>query len=975
MFEESDHPRVFALPPGADFATGLVDGLLDRAGGLTPEMWARTEIYVNTTRMQRRIRSVFDAGPARLLPRIRLITDLASDPVSMGIAPAVSPLRRRLELSQFVAKLLEQEPDLAPQTALYDLSDSLANLMDEMQGEGVSPDAIAALDVTDQSGHWERALKFVNIIAPFFGDDAERPDLEARQRLVIEALTERWAATPPTHPIIVAGSTGSRGATALFMQAVAKLPQGAIILPGFDFDLPDAAWAAMADTKTSEDHPQYRFKRLMDRIDFGRQDVRNWSAAAEPHTARNALISLSLRPAPVTDQWLQDGPKLGNLEDATRGLTLIEASSPRAEAEAIALRLRQAAEDGITAALISPDRTLTRQVTAALDRWDIVPDDSAGTPLALSPPGRFLRHVGELIAKPLTSVLLLTVLKHPLCHSNRDDRGEHLRHTRELELYLRDRGIPFPSEEILMRWAKGNDARIKWATWLCVIIQAGAAKDIGPLHLLLDQHIALAEQLSAGPGADGTGGLWQEAAGREAKRICDELRQAADAAGSLSQHDYAALFNAIISSGTVRNRDAGHPGILIWGTLEARVHGVDLTILGGMNEGVWPEAPPPDPWLNRTMRAQAGLLLPERKIGLSAHDYQQAVAGSDVWITRAKRSADSETVPSRWINRLTNLLSGLAAQGGPDALEAMRSRGDHWLAMSAELSTPSTREEPSPRPAPCPPVIARPKRFSVTQIKTLIRDPYAIYARKILQLSPLEPLIPNANAPLRGTIVHGILETFIKENHDPLDHATFMKIARQQFQEHCPWPTIQAQWVAKLNAIAPKFLDAEAERQTLASDRVVEAAGKVTIPHLGMTLTCKADRIDKTNDGSAIIYDYKTGAVPTGPQQEKFDKQLLLEAAMLEKGGFDKIPATPVQDAAFIGVNAALKTVKAPLKKQPVAQVWAELETLFENWQVPSQGYTARLALFSKNDFGAYDHLSRFGEWDTSDTPYPMVLT
>lgn len=970
MFEPSTKPRIFGAPAGTDFATGLVDGIVAQAHGMSPEQWAKIEIYVNTTRMQRRIRTVFDAGPARLLPRIRLITDLASDPVSVAVPPAVSPLRRRLELSQFVAKLLEQEPDLAPRAALYDLSDSLATLMDEMQGEGVTPEKISALDVSDQSGHWDRALKFLRIIAPFFADNGEVPDQEARQRMVIEVLAKKWVSAPPTHPILIAGSTGSRGATALFMMAVAKLPQGAIILPGYDFDLPRSVWDGM----TAEDHPQYRFRHLMDMIGFTPDDVRTWTNDAPIHPSRNKLISLSLHPAPVTNHWLEEGPRLGDLTSATDGLTLIEAQSPRAEAETIALRLRQAAQDGITAALISPDRMLTRQVTAALDRWDIKPDDSAGTPLALSPPGRMLRHVAELFGNPLTGERLLTLLKHPLCHSEREDRGDHLRYTRELELYLRRHGPPFPTAETLAFWAKSDAGRMKWAEWLGVVLGGhgvGASKSLTD-HF--EQHILLAEQLCAGPDTDGSGGLWNEAAGREAKRVCDELHQAADAGGKMERADYVALFGGILAKGTVRNRDEGHPNILIWGTLEARVQGVDLTILGGMNEGVWPEAPPPDPWLNRVMRADAGLLLPERRIGLSAHDYQQAIAGREVWITRAKRSADAETVPSRWVNRLTNLLNGLPDQNGVTALENMRKRGDQWLAMAAKLSSPEHRTKPSSRPAPCPPVTARPDRLSVTQIKTLIRDPFAIYARKVLRLDPLDPLVPTADAPLRGIIIHKILERFITEGYDPSDRDALMRLTHEHFNRDCPWPTIRAQWIARMDRAADQFLAAEVQRQAIATKHIVEVRGQTVVAGAGLTLTCTADRIDLTGDGDVVIYDYKTGAVPTGPQQEKFDKQLLLEAAMVERGAFDQLGPKSVRSAAFIGVNAAMKTVEAPLKKQPVDQVWAELETLFANWQDPDRGYTARLALFSKSDFSAYDHLSRYGEWDTSQQPVAEKL-
>jgi len=218
VFKQSDKARVFGIQPGADFAESLVNGLIDRG---------------------------ISAGPALLLPKIRLITDLALQGRTNDVPPPVSPLRRRLELTQVVAALLEQQPDLAPRAALYDLSDSLANLMDEMQGEGVNPSALEKLDVSDQSGHWQRSLTFLNILKPFFDDAEKAPDKEARQRLIIEQLISDWEKKPPQNPIIVAGSTGSRGATRLLMNGVANLPQGALVLPGFDMDLPDEIWGAL----------------------------------------------------------------------------------------------------------------------------------------------------------------------------------------------------------------------------------------------------------------------------------------------------------------------------------------------------------------------------------------------------------------------------------------------------------------------------------------------------------------------------------------------------------------------------------------------------------------------------------------------------------------------------------------------------------------------------------------------------------
>ncbi|MGV6849656.1 MAG: double-strand break repair protein AddB, partial [Marinibacterium sp.] len=402
MFEPGPLPRLFALPPGVDFPRALIAGLDDRLAGQPPEALARVTLIVNTRRMFRRLREVYDSGPARLLPRIRLVTDL-DDGLAEG-PPAVPRLRRRLELAQLVDRLLTAEPDLAPREALFDLTDSLAGLFEEMSGEGVTADAIAALDVSDQSGHWARAQRFLSI-ASAFADPGSAPDGEARRRAVVEALCAHWADQPPTDPILLAGSTGSRGTTHRLMQAIARLHQGAVVLPGFDFDLPADVWAGMGREDhafTAEDHPQYRFFGLMDGLGIGPDDVRRWTDEPPPAPDRNAVLSLALRPAPVTDAWLTEGAHLPDLSRAMTDVTLIEAADPRAQAQAIALRLRQAAEDGQKAALITPDRMLTRQVQAALDRWDIVADDSAGQPLHLAPPGRLLRQIADLAADKVT---------------------------------------------------------------------------------------------------------------------------------------------------------------------------------------------------------------------------------------------------------------------------------------------------------------------------------------------------------------------------------------------------------------------------------------------------------------------------------------------------------------------------------------------------------------------------------------------
>jgi double-strand break repair protein AddB len=966
---------VFALPPGADFPAALVDGLLARYGAVPPEDFARIELWVNTRRMERRITALFPGRGARLLPRIRLIPDLGRDLVDPDLPPSVPPIRRRLDLARLVQALLDADPGLAPRAALYDLADSLATLLDEMQGEAVGRAEIARIDDSDATDHWRRRRAFLDIVLRYLEATDAPPDPERRQRLAVERLAQRWAEVPPAHPVIVAGSTGSRGTTAAFMALVARLPEGHIVLPGYDFDMPAETWDDLdRDTLSAEDHPQYRFRRLMERLDLSPADIPPWIGAEPPSPARNRFVSLALRPAPVTHQWMTEGPLLGDPSAAVQGLSLLEAPSPHAEALAIATRLRKAAEDGTTAALISPDRMLTRRVAAQLDRWGIVPDDSAGTPLALSPPGRFLRHVAGLVGQRLTAEDLLVLLKHPLTHGTKDERGRHLLHTRDLELHIRRNGPPFPDRASLQGWAEKREDRGPWLDWLFAALTPLPTAPSAPLAEIVARHLDTACRLATAPGGTEDGGLWDEAAGRKAREVMDELLRESVHGPDLSVRDYPTLLQGILDRAEVRDPVTPHPGIMIWGTIEARVQGAELVILGGLNEGVWPALPDPDPWLNRQMRRDAGLLLPERRIGLSAHDFQQAIAAPEVLLTRATRDAEAETVPSRWLNRLTNLLGGLPE--GKPALDAMKARGDQWLALAALLEPKPEEVTPAPRPSPRPPAGVRPKQLSVTQIRTLIRDPYAIYAREILRLSPVEPLRQEPDTPLRGEVLHDIFEAFVRDRRPETPEeakARLLAIADAKLAEGAPWPVARRLWRAKLERIADRFVAEEAERQRIGQPVIMEQKGALTFADPAFTLTAKADRIDRHADGSVTIYDYKSGTIPSKKQVRAFDKQLLLEAIMAREGGFKELGPAEVAGVAYIGLGSSDGTAPIDLSDPDfdLAATRARFLDLIQAYADVATGYTSRRAMEREGHAGDYDHLARYGEWDEGTSPTP----
>ncbi|MFE3835818.1 double-strand break repair protein AddB [Pseudogemmobacter sonorensis] len=972
-------PRLFGLPPGADFPARLAAGLIRRMAGRPPEAMARVTLYLNTQRLRRRLREAFLTGGATFLPRMRLVTEIGAEPLPGEAGPPVSRLGRRLELAVLVDRLLTAQPDLAPRSALYDLADSLAALMDELRAESVPPARLAALDMEGHAAHWARARSFVSLVERFFGPDSP-PDAEARLRRATETLIARWQAHPPNDPVIVAGSTGSRGTTALLMAAVARLPQGALVVPGFDFGQPAAVWQALdsgaAGTTGQEDHPQYRFHRLMGRIGIGPESVRPWDDRADdraaPDPLRNALVSLALRPAPVTDQWIAEGPGLPDLRPLSQRLTLLEAPDPRAEAQAIALLLRGAVERGEKAVLLTPDRDLTRRVTAALDRWGLRPDDSAGQPLTHSPPGRLLRMIARAMGRRLAVDECLALMKHPLAFSGAD-RGLHLLLTRELELSLRQRGPAFPDPAALRHWAEARKEPLAphWAERMGAILVGLADTAAATLPERIARHRNLAEALARGTDPGGSGALWERAAGAEALAAMDELAREAPEGFALSLKDYAALLDGVFSRRQVREVVSLDPRIEILGPQEARLAGGDLLVMAGLNEGVWPAQIPPDPWLNRRMRIEAGLLLPERRIGLSAHDFQMAIGAPDVVLSRALRDAEAETVPARWLNRLTNLMGGLSSNGGAEALSAMRARGQRLLAEAAAVERP-VPVPAAPRPSPRPPLAARPARLSLTEVERLIRDPYAIYASHVLHLRPLPPLRPLADARLRGEVLHRVPERFLKQAPppDPREAADLlMRITDEVLAEAVAWPAMRAVWRTRMAEIARPFV--EGLRAAGGTPVSLERKYEVEIPGLDFRLVGKPDRLDLLDDGSLRIVDYKTGTPPSEKQQQAFAKQLHLAAVMAALGAFPEVGPQPSARLAYVALRRDMKEVASELGEEDVLRVLEEFRRLILAYRQPSRGYTARRAMVETRDFGDYDDLARYGEWDVTADPRP----
>ena len=852
------------------------------------------------------------------------------------------------------------------------LAPALADLLDEIQIARLDPQGLADLAPEEYATHWQQVLSFLAIIMDTWPKHlAQRRlmDPAARRNALLEALAERWAAEPPAHPVIAAGSTGSVPATRDLLATIARLPQGAVVLPGLDTEADDETWEAIGAT-----HPQYALKGLLDHIGVKRSEVAPWpdrdGAGTAATRARSRLIADAMRPAETISAWRALPPPA---PDALRDLHRIDCASPQEEAGVIAIVMRRALETpGRTAALVTADRALARRVAAELRRWRIEVDDSAGEPLGETPPGAFLRLTARLVGEDAAPVPLLAVLKHPLATGGMAVAAWR-RSVRAMERAILRGPRPAPGFGGLRAALNEGDAAIRpWLEGLeaaATPFTALMAQPEATLGELVKAHVEFAEWLAAGDDEDRPARLWSGEAGEQAARFVAGVAEAASVLPPVAPPThYPALLDALMEDHVVRPPFGRHPRLQIWGPLEARLQHADCMILGGLNEGVWPPAAAGDPWMSRPMRAAFGLPPPELRIGLSAHDFVQCCGAQEVYLTRARRVEGTPTIPSRWLQRLDALLAT-----GPEGATALRAMEPALLAWWHDLDRPGEPLGPRPAPAPAPPVEARPRRLSVTKIETWIANPYAIYAREILRLRPLDPVDADPSAAERGIIIHRILEAFVREHPDALPpdaEVRLLALGRAHFEAAGARPGVLAFWWPRFERIARWFLETERDRRPsflpLATE--VEGALDLEAPAGSFRLTAKADRIDRTEAGALEIIDYKTGGVPSRSHvRTGRSPQLSLEAAIAASGGFQGCDAAEVAALAYwklsgaetAGEITAISGDAGALAREAAAG----LQALIERFDDPATPYhpVPRPSLAPRwND---YAHLARHKEW------------
>ncbi|HEY9080563.1 double-strand break repair protein AddB [Magnetovibrio sp.] len=994
--------KVYTIAPTRPFVDELAKGILARVGD-APQKLAQVRVLLPTRRACRSLREAFlrlSDGAPMLLPVMTPLGDVDEDELALGsvgesagllealdLPPAIGGAKRIALLARLV---MAKDADTTPDQAVR-LAGELAGLVDQVHTEGLDLTRLKELVVrNDLSEHWQKTVDFLDIIGavwPQVLDEQGLLDPAQRRNALMRARTQAWRDTPPQTPVIAAGSTGTIPATAELLDVVARLPHGALVLPGLERGAPDEVWANFDPT-----HPQYGMAQLLDKIGVARTDVGNWTDTQDTHAARAAVITRAMVPAEATHLWRADGPPP---PDALAGVVRLDAPTPREEASAIALILRRTLQTPHkTAALITPDRALARRVAVELGRWGLEVDDSAGTPLDQTPPGTFFHLLAEMAAGGFQPVHLLACLKHPLAAGGFEP-AQMRAAVRALEIALL-RG-PRPGQGLsgledqhrvfvhdtraAKRFTRHGLAQKDIRTVIAVlqeIVEPFAAALQNPkanAAQLLKLHVDTAVALSERGAEQNERRLWAGDAGEALSAFAAEAFDALDMLGPIAGAHYPALIQALMAGRAVRSRYAAHPRLSIWGLLEARLQNADVVVLGGLNEGVWPPEAEASPWMSRPMMRQFGLPLPERRIGLSAHDFVQAFAASQIYLTRSGRSGGSPQVPSRWLVRLETLLGEHIALNEPD--------GESWLHWADALTRPHISDAsdagPISPPRPTPPTSARPTRLSVTQVETWIRDPYAIYARRVLGLEPLDPLEADPGAADRGIVVHTALERFIQRHMNDWPEnaeAELVEIGRQVFDEYIASPSVRAFWWPRFKRIAAWFVAFERRRRDAGIfPALIEQDGRMDVDGLNgtFTLTCKADRIDRDGAGGLVIVDYKTGLPPTTKQVESgLTPQLPLEAAIAKSGGFEGlISNAPIAGLLYLrlsGGRVAGETKPINLDaEQATQEAYEGLVKLVHKYDDEHTPYLSRPRPMFESRFGDFDHLARVKEWSGGD--------
>ncbi len=652
---------------------------------------------------------------------------------------------------------------------------------------------------------------------------------------------------------------------------------------------------------------------------------------------RRKLINEALRPAKTTQAWqarlkvfwedkerkqenqqtAYDQQNKASIVNALKGLSLVTAPTEEKEAFVIALALREVIETKEqTAILVTSEISLAKRVQAYLQRWNVSPDSSFGEHVFTSLNGSFFLALLDWILAPLSPLCLLNLLQNSLA---RFDLKEPIKSKliQFLDAHVLRGAVHYQTYQDLksrLNLSKSNNVELNESAFSLfdfldqICQELSSFKTENSITNYTHKFAEIAEKIAGG--SEDSDRLWQTQSGIIFSEGLREVLEKGAFVNLQSWYEYQKLITLVFQEKIIPTSVVTEKRIQILGVWEARLMSADLVIISGLNEGVWPQKIKEDPFLSYTMRKVVGLSVPEKRLGLMAHDFVQLVSLPEVLLTRSMVRDNNPVLASRWLWRLNALISGIL---GNSKIDSWLYPKTDYLSIAFELDrVEKDKIQPALPPNPCPPSEARwplPKgrRLSASEFKTFVRDPYAIYANRILALKRLEPLNKAPKAAEWGSIVHECLESFIEDliknpklspDFFKQDIKTYIEMQSRHLYQNLCHAFLSAGFSKSRLAFESKnlkksikaFISWQLERQKLNIYPLgLELKGIyqcMSVKKTPFNIHIRADRLDISPNGIDIL-DYKTGRLPTLKQiKAGLDLQLPFAIAVLSQGGF-----------------------------------------------------------------------------------------
>ncbi len=971
--------RIYNIPANYNFLESLADFLLTK---FSITKISKLKILLPNRRLVREFQillsqKITSNNSSALLPKIKAISDINLDDFIDHLANCknINLIAKIAEITDQLTKIktgseLENLLFLSnkikdwQETTKYfgnnfnnsealNIAINLSDLFNEGQKEGFDLENLLAIDDSEISLHRQFILQFLQkfyfeIKNSLLKNSLTSPILY--HNLIIDQFSDFLQEFNHPNPIIIAGSTGSIKSTKKLIKTISSLENGNVIIYGFDQNFRKNAVGL-----GQESHPQFMLNSLIDYLQIEQSkivEIKNDDYLLSI-ASRRKFIDTVMLPSDETIKWENFSNQIDDFEQLSaslKNISLINARNEIEESKIIAIALKEAEIAGKKAALITNDQRLISLVKLELQKLKIKFNDATNIGILNSKLINFILLILELL-NDYDSNKFLILIKHDLCFLSAKEFSEELKEF-ELEI-IRKARINSGFTGIKITDSPNFDIIFVIFSKLELLL-----KNNVNLASFTKELIATLQNLSKRDFADIISG---EGASQEISDFFLNLTSPDSEANltTVNRQDILQLFKILFAQISYFEKSALNCLVQILPTIEARQLNHDLAIISSLNEGSLPEISAEN-WLGKKIKKDLKIDKSSKQIGINAYDFCNHFCNSRVILTRSINSNNAPTTPSRFILKLQSLAKkiNLNFDDGAIYLQVLKQIEEQQLTDSNMIIL---------RPNPKPPIHYRPTNYAITDIAKLIRDPYSIYARKILKLKALNKIdYEPANAEF-GSFIHEILEKFIKQPDQEIGN--FLNKAKKIFLKYFPNQELGLIWWPKFENIFSSFLDHELNLSINNNDVEIPVKLQFDISGQQVIINGKIDRLIFDQNNLAKIIDYKTGAYPSRSEVIcGLEPQLTISALALiadQKLSLKTISNLEYWKLSFSKDNEYYQIFKNQEElQQTVLATKIMLENLFSYFlNQQDNGYISCYdqKLYQENE---YRYLARIDEWN-----------